>query len=545
MRRQLIAVLVAAALAGGVAVVPGAGLLAQEDAQEEPTGTTDEAVTEDAVEPAPAAALVLGERVTTAVYDLEAQALFTAPKPDPLRIGRFARLEQSAEKTEVRVAIAMRNNSDTPLGFSDSAFAADPAYPRLSLVDGANVVRPLSLVELPHHAVGQADLRVIDPGMTARWTVGWTIPTDAAGQLRLVATHPSGVELATWDLMTSVEPAGWEPPAGAEPIAFGDTVDWNGNGLEVTPVDFGTLVCGDPEVEYVTQVVALQFDVGNRSFPSDVRWPTVTFPESAAVARWGNGSAAAVTYETFSGEREVLQKVFADQAIVPSSLEPDYPRALLFATPRDGRLGSVTDAPEGVLLTLGDGTERWLPLGGSGTVALNPALCASDFLDYVHGVVFAPSLAFEVGDPPIPPDDTGAQDVIAQELLQRAFFGVGVFFEANGTFLTMTSAALEATGVNVDFTNNIDFIQPGAVVWGAPSEIDVILVTQSESGRFFCAGGTILEPPRFGDGLVLDEVIGACAAPVETVPDEEAEGDAGAGEAAPEETTTTTTTTAP
>ncbi len=496
MRRHIIAALAATALVIAVGVAPTT--LAQEDNGDD--GEVD-IVTEDTapLPPPVAVELRLGERFSSAAWDIEAQSVFTAPGAE--------------EKTEVRIAIAVRNNLELPLLFSDSSFVTDPAYPRLVLVDGAGVARPLSLVDMPAHSVGQADLRNIASGMTARWTVGFTVPSDAASNMSLVASDAAGSVMVEWDLSTAVPTGAWQPPSQAQTLALGETIDWNGAGLEVTPVDFGTLVCGDPDVEYVVQILALEFRVGNRFFPSDVLWPTSGFPDSAAVARWSNGSAAAEVLQTWVGTELPLEGLYADQIIIPSSIEPDYERALLFGVPRDGRLGSVDDPPDGVLLSPAAGLPRWLELSGPGTVPVNPALCDEDFFGFPQGIAFTPSVPFQVGEVPLIAETDDERDLAAQELIGQALIAASKYYQLNGSYAGMTSAALEATGLEVDFTNDINLLVPGVVAWDTLGPEIVIVLTESESGTFFCGGNEAGVTTQFGSGEDAFDTAALCVPP--------------------------------
>ncbi len=483
MRRPIIAALAATSLV--IAVVAPTTF-----AQESDDPDAVEEVTEETVPGPPPVAvnLRLGERFSSAAYDLEAQSLFTAPNRD------------REEKTEVRVAFALRNNLETPLGFSDSSFAADPAYPRLVLVDGMDLERRLTLIDMPAHSVGQSDVRHIQGGMTARWTIGFTVPTDATGELSLVARDSAGNDMAIWNLLESLPRGPWEPPPLSEPISLGDTIDWTGEGLEVTPLDFGTEVCGDPDVEYVTQIFALRFAVGNRKFVTDALWPAAGFPDMAAVARWADGASAAEVLETYSGTPLPFERLFADQAVIPSTIEPDYQRVLLFGVPRDGRLGSVDDVPDGVLLNVPGGPSRWLDLSGPGTLPVDPGLCFDGFFDFVPGLAFSPSVPFDVADVPLPAEVAADQDEAAEALIGRALIASAEYYQANGTYVGMTSTALEATGVGVDFTNDLDLLVPGVVAWDALDADLIVLITESESGLFFCAGSEALGPTIFTSG---------------------------------------------
>ncbi len=493
MRRSIIAALAASALV--IAVVAPTTLAQESDDPEAVEEVTEQTIPEP---PPIAAELRLGERYSSAAYDLEAQDLFVAPNP------------RREEKTEIRIAFALRNNLETPLGFSDSSFVADPAYPRLALVDALDLERPLTLVDMPAHSVGQSDVRHIQGGMTARWTIGFTVPTDATGELSLIARDADGNDLAIWNLLESVPRGPWEPPPLSEPISLGDTVDWTGEGLEVTPLDFGTEVCGDPDVEYVTQIFALRFAVGNRDFTTDALWPPAGFPDMAAVARWADGAAAAEVLETYSGTELPIEGLFADQAVIPSTVEPDYQRVLLFGVPRDGRLGSVDDAPDGVLLNVANGLPRWLDLSGAGTLPIDPGLCHDGFFDFVPGLAFAPSVPFEVATVPLPTQVAAEQDEAAEALIGRALIAVADYYQATGTYVGATSAALEATGVGVDFTNDLDVLVPGVVAWDALDPDFIVLLTESESGLFFCAGSEAFGPTTFASGDVALETAASC-----------------------------------
>ncbi len=525
MTRHFIAALTVGALVAVAGVAPATSQLLAQAEEEQPAETEEQ----QPLVPAPVE-LDLGERFTSILFDLEAQSIFRASHPE---------LE---EKTEVRIAVAMRNNTDLSFALNDTVFVSSPNYPRFVLVDAAGVERPLSGVRMQHTSVGQYDLRELAPGMTARWTIGFQVPTDASGDLELVARDIQGNGLAVWDLEDRGMRAGWAPPARVEAIGFGEPILWDDEGLEATAIEHGSLLCGNPNVEYVTHIFALKFEVGNRNFAEDLLWPGSTFPETAAIAQWSDGAAAAVTSETFAAPEELLRKIFTDQINVPSTEEPDYGRALLFGVPRDGRLGSVADSPDGVLLNLPDGSRRWLDITGPATLAMNPALCDVDFFDFPIPYAFAPSLGFDVAAVPLP-DDPVVLDREARELLTQALVNASVYHRNNGTYAGVSSSALEAIWGAVDFTNDERRAKPGVVAWDVPIEDrerqQIVLTTRSGTGTYFCAindadpdaGGN---ETRYGEGETLDEILAACEPIVETVPT-----DGGTTE------TTTTTTTAP
>ncbi len=523
MIRHTIAALTVGALVAAAGVAPPAGqLFAQADDEQPPA--------EEEVVALAAAQLKLGERFSTPLWDLEAQSIFRAPHP------------RMAEKTEVRIAVAMRNQLTVSMTLNDSSFVSHPGFPRLVLVDAAGIERPLRSVRMRHTTVGQYDLRDLPPGMTARWTVGFQVPTDIADDLELVARDPQGADLVVWDLEDRGMRAGWSPPSDAEPLAFGETIPWDDAGVEVTAIEHGSLVCGNPNVEYVTHVFAVRFEVGNRNFADDLAWPGITFPDTAAIAQWSDGSAAAVTSETFAGPDALLRKVFTDQIELPATEDlagevSSFPRALLFGVPRDGRLGSVADSPDGVLLNLRDGTRRWLDITGPATLEMNPALCDVGFFEFTIPYAFAPSHDFDVARVR-PAEDPAAQDRAAREILTQALVSASVYHQNNGSYRGVTSAALEAIWAGIDFTNAEARAQPGVVAWEVPVEdIDrqqIILVTRSASGLYLCAVNEALSTTRFGEADDLQGILAACEPTLPAVEEPTA---------TDTDTTTTTTTT--
>jgi hypothetical protein len=530
-RQSALSIVLGAALTAFAAGGGGAILAQSDDEPPVEEGTVEEEVTAEEAAPViettgAAEALELGGTYSAAPWDLKVQAVFDAESPT------------RAGWTEIRIAVSLRNNLAERIPYGDNVFFSDPLYPRLAIIDAGGTVRPLRLVRLENDAVGGSAIQHIGPQMAGRWTIGFEVPTIWADELSVAATDASGVALATWDLRSAANDTPWAAPSGLETVALGDTIDWLTAGpgsIQAVAVDFGSLVCGNPDFEHVTQVFALQIDVANPQGSDDIRWPGVTFPTSAATVMWGDGTTADVTGQTFAGERELLQAVSNDVFIVPPD-ENGFGRALLFGPTRDGRLGSVDDDPLGVLLSRPDAAPLWLDLSAaSGSLELSPALCDDGRFGTRIPYAFAPSHRFAVSTVPLPPDPD-VQDREARELLTRAAISANRFFIEEGDFENVSSTDLEDVATGVDFTNTTDNLAAGVVAWDSATPETLSLITLSGSGEYYCVGIEDGIAQVFANGPTLEDAATCESVGVTAEP---ADGDAGAEgtdeEAAPAE----------
>ncbi len=453
-----------------------------------------------------------GQRASSPAWDVQVGNVFIADSP--------ARLGWS----EVRLEITVRNKLEVPIPYADTAFFDGSVFPRLRITDAEGVERPYSTTRPHRTAVGTSWVQEIPPGLTGTWTVGFQVPTRAAETLLLTASF-QGFDFAVWDLLTGDTRQLWDPPAGMPTVALGETVAWAPD-IEVTPVDHGSLVCGDPNLQYVTHIFAVRVDVANLDAEQDLPFPGSRYPATAAVAQWSNGATAEMTGETFFGDAETLTKRAADLVLIPPTKGDLHSRALMFGVPRDARLVSVDDAPVGVQLNRPDGTAVWLELEGEGTVAINPAFCNDGHFPFVTPLAYGPSHNFQVGLA-APAPSAEEQDRATEELLSQALIAVGRFYSDNGRYGSATATAFEALWAPVDFEEDSDEADVGLVAFDIVSDDQILLITQSPTGTYFCVSDLIGSPPIFAFGDLLSDLQTSC---VEAVDDAAAdEGDGGDG----------------
>jgi hypothetical protein len=485
-RKGLAALLVPLATAAWVNAAPAAPVLI---AQQE--GAVVDA-------PAPPVPLPLGERVADGVFEITVLDAISAASPT------------AAGFTEVRAAVTVRNISSVPFLYSDVAFFSGDLYPRLQVRDAAGDVHRADVVRPERGTLPGSDLHLVEPGLAARWIVGFQVPTRSAGALVLEAVR-GGVPYAAWDLAGTGAVRAWEAPQDTL-VRLGEAVQWTAD-LTVTPLEVGTLVCGDPDVELVAEVVAVTMRVQNGA-NGYTEWPGVRAPLIPAVAQWGDGTSAAFSMETRSGDDEdTLWRHSAEWGYLPPGATAQ--RAFVFAAPRDARLGRVSDPPAGVLLMTPLGERLWLDLSDvEASVGLSPAFCDLGFFGAPLPYAYSPSVPFEIGGAPARPD-AEAQDLAALQLLTTARAAAGLYYDVHRDFDDASSADLEAFGPIVDFAARAADDPPaaaeGTVYWDALDDGSLYLITESESGRWFCVTQTPgLAPAVSAEGPDPDGVAGQC-----------------------------------
>jgi hypothetical protein len=332
-------------------------------------------------EPPPVIRLAPGQRYSHGPWDLEVQNLFMAPSP------------HRARYSEVRMTVAFRNTSGVEIVFGRAALGDNRAlYPQLQLRDSSGVVHPLPLERPQETSVAGSNLGSVPPGVTARWTVGFQVPTIYTAGLAAEAIV-DGQVVAAWDLNQGPQPlAGWSPPEGMATSQMGSGLDWTDE-LRVTPVGYGSTVCGNPAVEHAVLIFGLQFLVENLSF-TDALWPGTKYPEVPAIGIWGDGGSAHFATETFFGSPDPLNRHSFEEVVIPPQLDPDgsgtvappEARGMIFPLPRDGRLGGVDLPPQAVILypPAPDADPIWVSITGSPSLALSPAFCDR----YTPGVAY-------------------------------------------------------------------------------------------------------------------------------------------------------------
>lgn len=442
--------------------------------------------------PAQAPTLALGEVFAGNGFSFVIEDVFTEASPDVVGF------------SEVRASVSLRNDSDQFLLFSYGAFAGDPLYPDLRLKDSTGDLHAPDSGHPARSVAPRADLNVIEPGLAARWTMGFHVPTVSANSMAIELVF-GGAILASWDLDTSGGAVDWGAPQMTS-ISLGDAVAW-ADGVTVTPKEIGSRMCGDPTIEPVAHIFTLAFEVTNdNNVLTD--WPGVNEPNVPAIAQWSDGSAADAVLETYVGAAETLGRIGGRGVHFPPGHTAD--RALMFAAPRDGRLADLETLPAGVLLIPPSGERLWVDLTGvDATIGVSSSFCDLGFAVGPMPYAFTPPAKFQVrGETGL--SDPAGQDAAAKDLIARALAVVGLYYDGAGqTFENVTSEALEAVETSIDFashTAEVDLDETddhtGKLYFDTDEENGnfIYLVTQSESGSWFCAGIDAYITPLDGSG---------------------------------------------
>jgi hypothetical protein len=472
LKTHRIATLLALAVAAATLILTPA--LAQSEEEAPPTTAAAEEVPLP-----PPAQLGRSDTFVTGTWELAVDQVFSAPSP--IRNGY----------TEVRVGLTMRNIGDAEAVYHADGFFGAAGYPRLDLTDGAGNAGPLRGSHSTRALLPGSMLSTVPPGLTARWTIGFQVPSAFTDTLTLNVHGAEGD--AAFDLSSAVGPAQIGAPEGVATISLGEGVDW-GEDFALSAFDFGTLMCGDPNRQLAMQIVAVGFEVGNKT-GLDADWPGVRFPDNVAVAVWPDGASARFAFETFAGDFEPLFKWSEDAARFPAGGNDDEPsatyrRAMLFAVPRDGRLVDADAGPVGLWLQPpGSDSALWLDLPSAGGLAIGPTLCDEGNLSFTIPFSFGPGVDFAVGS--VPADaDPAAQDVAAKKLLSEVIVVAGNYRSDNGgSYEGMTAGTLSAMWDRVvlqaGFIAEVGKVGVSTTV-DEGGETTAILVTQSGSGEYFC-----------------------------------------------------------
>lgn len=361
---------------------------------------------------------------------------------------------------------------------------------------------------LPNHS-----LRYLDPAMAARWTLGFRVPTATAANLILELT--AGTEtVASWpvDGLSASVPARDATAAARTTVSLNETFTW-GPDVETAATQVGSLVCGDPTIETVTHVVAVAFTVDNNGM-DEVRWPGYIHRDGASIAQWSDGTAADMKSETYVGDAETLPRVSTFAVRIPAMTGSS--RALVFATPRDGRFTDTSTLPEGVILNTSNG-KVWLDLtGADATLAMSPTFCDLGFFGGPVPFGFAPGAKFDVGGE-APAIDTAAMNAAAQMRITEALAGAALHYDSHGqSFAGISGEDLVATAPRLTFVGHnvgADLTGDSGVVYFDTHDDDdqfIYVATRSASGRWFCAGISPHTSAIAADGPILSEIAGVC-----------------------------------
>ncbi len=335
--------------------------------------------------------LVLGERYSNGLFDLEIQDAFAVDSP--LYPGY----------DEVRLSVAFRHHTDVPWLPSPYAFTGEYGYPELQLVDSVGEVYDVPTNVLPlwveitddtveggtttdvqlgefGYNVGGYSLSMQPRGIPARWTVGFRLPSALATDLVVQAVF-GGQTVAEWDLeSTAVRTQGWDRPQGFDLAELGDTIVWN-NALVVEPKAVATEVCGDPQYGHTAVDSSLLIGVSSVA-DQDAIWPDVRYPQMAAIAVWEDGTTArysegSIAYYDDDTEDEIFDRsllVYGEHIVVPPRTEHDV--FMEFVAPRDGRFSDVSSGPVAVVFYPPGGPAIWVDVTGPPTGAIAEFECS-------------------------------------------------------------------------------------------------------------------------------------------------------------------------
>ncbi|MBT8211875.1 MAG: hypothetical protein KJN71_01885 [Acidimicrobiia bacterium] len=534
MMRRMVAALFTLALL--VAAAPAAGLL--------PVGTSPQVadapravfaaqlLPSQADYAADAVSLSTGDIWSQGEFDITVHDFLTAPSPVLNGI------------TEVRAAVSIRNTSADALPFVEDAFFSDSPYVKMRLVDAAGAATRIDSTRPNRGSAPLARLHTIEPGMTARWVVGFRVPTGNISSLTLEAIEGRSVR-AGWALSPTATEVTWMGP-DLETVSLGDDIAWS-DALTATPKDVGAFVCGDPTIEVVSQLVAVTFVVDNAS-SAYAEWPGAKLPDEPAIASWADGSSAGSALETFVGETDELWRHSGEWGFVPPLAELE--RAFVFAVPRDARLGDYDTLPSGVALTTATGAQLWLDLSGAeATIGLDPILCDLGAFGGAVPFAFQPNGKYEVGgEGPFPDDgaaDTEAKGLVASAIAAASQFADGTIDDLEDFDFDSFSEAYPSLGlVELDALDLPDAGE-GQIFWAYAQQTDaesgdvtaeaLIALTESESGAWVCSSTDLTSGVTTATDVSPAAALGACAPTVF----------AGSGGDDGTTTTTTTTTTVP
>lgn len=411
--------------------------------------------------------------------------------------------------SEVRVPVVITNVTAKALpadlsALGDFRFTIQDALGDRHDLDGARPRRGV----LPNHS-----LSYLDPAMAARWTLGFQVPTAAAANL-ILEVRRGGVVVQSWPLadLDSPPPAVNAAAMADATVALGDDFEWS-PGVTAVARGVGSLLCGDPTIEAVTQVVAVTFDITN-STAAEVRWPGYVHRDGSSVAQWADGTAADMNVETYVGGEESLPRISTFAVRIPAMTTTT--RAMVFAAPRDGRFTDPNSLPVGVML-LNPPAHTWLALAGaSAEVSLSPVFCDLGFFGGPIPFGYTPGAKFEVGGETAPVDSS-ATDAAARSMITEALAGAALFYDANNqSFAGVAGDDLVARAPRISFEShdaaNTPPGQPGVVYFAMRANDNQFLyvVTRSTSGRWFCAGVTPHEAVMASDSDDLAEITGVC-----------------------------------
>jgi hypothetical protein len=416
--------------------------------------------------------------------------------------------------TELRIPVILENTSPTAAPADLSALGGLT----FSVRDTAGNIHGLDTARPHRGAQPNHSLRSLEPGTAARWTLGFQVPSTMASGLTL-ELHFGPEIVASWsidDLPSSIT-AVTTAADGGTTVTLAREFDWAPE-VAVTALEVGSLVCGDPAIETVTQIVAVAFEVTN-SGAGEVRWPGYVHRDGASMAQWADGTAADMSMETFVGNSETLPRVSTSAVRIPATVTST--RAMVFAAPRDGRFTDTATLPIGVSLRTDNGP-AWLDLtGAEATLPMSPAFCDLGFFGAPVPYSYSPNGKYQVGGE-APAADPAVLDKAAQSLITQALSGAALYYDShNQSFANLSGEELFARAPSLSFVGHDvgeDLAGDTGTVYFASRPDDnqfLYVVTRSGSGRWFCAGITPHRSVLAGDGMDLSKVSDLCYPEVE------------------------------
>lgn len=408
--------------------------------------------------------------------------------------------------TEVRASITMVNTGLDAENFDYAPFVDDGRYPGLMVRDARGNAWPIKRTSPLEGTMATTTLHQVLPNLTARWTVGFQLPTINDDALEL-EVYLNGLVVGSFDLLSTPTVAAWPAPNMTRtrvdaPIEWAPGVTVSGSGI-------GSLVCGDPAIETITQIVAVTLDVENaNSF--DFFWPGVDLPTNMAIAQWSDGTAARFSVETFTDDTiEPLERYSGQRVVLPPGV--DVTRTFIFATARDARLGLHDDLPDGLYIQRPDydGFDEnglpatltreplWLDLdGASSDVFIPKTFCDLGFAPDPIQYAYTPVAKYAVGGEALPADEARIAKE-ARVLLTEALAAAAIYYDGRGsTFAGADVDDIEALAFGVPMIAR-DVTDPPARGVGTvfvdfdPNEPRfVYLLTQATDESWYCTGTT-------------------------------------------------------
>ncbi|MBT8207140.1 MAG: hypothetical protein KJO18_02605 [Acidimicrobiia bacterium] len=427
--------------------------------------------------------------------------------------------------TEVRAAVTMVNTGTDPVKFDYAPFVDDGTYPTFAIRDARGNLWPIKRTSPLEGTMPTTNLHQVLPSLTARWTIGFQVPSINDDALEL-EVYLNGLVVGSYDLLSTPTVAAWPAP-NMPRTRVGAPIEW-APGVTASANAISSRVCGNPEIETVTQIVAVTLDVENEN-SADFFWPGVDLPTNLAIAQWSDGTAARFSLESYVDSTfEPLERYSGKWVVLPPGAE--VTRTFIFATARDARLGLHDDFPDGIYLQRpdfdgfdADGIPAtvsveplWLDLEGASTDLEIPAtFCDLGFGPEPVQYAYSPVAKYAVGGEALPADKALVAKR-ARKLMTEALAAASLYYDLRGsTFVGADVEDIEALALGVPMVRRSALDPPTAAVGTVFVDFDpldprfIYLLTQASNGDWYCTGtaGFVAQLSAVGN---VDEIPQTC-----------------------------------